>query len=57
MRVISVSKLWISYTRWLCHSQPMKRPQRIELEFAILLFVVGGGMVYSLFMGAFALFN
>lgn len=35
----------------------MKRPQRIELEFAILLFVVGGGMVYSLFMGAFALFN
>jgi hypothetical protein len=35
----------------------MKRPQRIELEFAILLFVVGGGMVYSLFRGVFALLS
>lgn len=32
----------------------MKRPQRIELEFAILLFVVGGGVLYSLFRGVFA---
>jgi len=43
MHIISVSNLWISYTRWLCHSQLMKRALRIELEFAILLFVVGGG--------------
>jgi hypothetical protein len=35
----------------------MKRPQLIDLEFAILLFVVGGGMVYSLFRGMFALIN
>jgi hypothetical protein len=35
----------------------MKRPQLIDLEFAILLFVVGGGMVYSLFRGAFALLS
>lgn len=57
MHIISVSNLWISYTRCLCHSQLMKRPQRIELEFAILLFVVGGGMVYSLFRGVFAMLS
>jgi hypothetical protein len=33
----------------------MRRPQLIDLEFAILLFVVGGGMVYSLLRGVFAL--
>lgn len=33
----------------------MKRPQLVELEFAMLLFIVGGGMVYSLFRGVFAL--
>ena len=54
---MGADKNYISYTACACHSYAMKRPQRIELEFSILLFVVGGGMVYSLFMGAFALFN
>ena len=33
----------------------MGRPQRIDLEFAILPFVVGGGMVYSPLRGVFAM--
>jgi hypothetical protein len=57
MHIISVRILCISYTDRMCHSQIMKRPQRIELEFVILLFVVGGGMVYSLFRGVFALLS
>jgi hypothetical protein len=35
----------------------MRKPEFIELEFAILLFVVGGGMIYSLLRGVFALLN
>jgi hypothetical protein len=35
----------------------MRKPKLIDLEFAILLFVVGGGMFYSLFRGLFALLN
>jgi hypothetical protein len=31
----------------------MRRPQRTELEFTILRFVAGGGMIYGLFVGAF----
>jgi hypothetical protein len=35
----------------------MKHPNLIDLEFTIVLFVVGGGMAYSLFCGVFALIN
>ena len=35
----------------------MARALAFRVGFSILLFVVGGGMVDSLFMGAFALFN
>jgi hypothetical protein len=35
----------------------MKRPQPIDLEFAILLFVLSGDMVYSTLRGVFALIN
>lgn len=35
----------------------MKHPDLAELEFTVLLFVVGGGMVYSLFRGMFALLS
>lgn len=52
--VISFS---ISYRTLNRHHCRMKRPQLIDLEFAILLFVVGGGMVYSLFRGVFALLD
>lgn len=37
------------------HYGRMKRSQLVDLEFAILLFVVGGGMTYSLLRGVFAL--
>ena len=37
------------------HYGPMKLSQLVDLEFAILLFVVGGGMTYSLLRGVFAL--
>jgi hypothetical protein len=36
-------------------NRAMKRPKFIELEFTILLFIVGGGMVYGLLLGVFAL--
>jgi len=35
----------------------MKRPQLIDLEFAILLFLVAGGFIYSALRGVFALLS
>lgn len=32
----------------------MKHAKLIELEFSVLLFLVGGGIVYSTFRGLFA---
>lgn len=49
------SIIWVSCTPPACHFSTMGRPQRIDLEFAILPFVVGGGMVYSPLRGVFAM--
>lgn len=48
-------KFSLSYMLSASHHDRMKRPQLVDLEFAILLFVVGGGMTYSLLRGVFAL--
>jgi hypothetical protein len=48
-------QLFFSYSASARHHSQMKRPQSIELEFAILLYVVGGGVLYSLFRAVFAL--
>lgn len=33
----------------------MKRPKLIELEFAMLLFLIGGAFVHGILMGLFSL--
>lgn len=47
----------LSYIGKLCFALTMRKPSLLELEFTILLAVVGGGMLYSTFRGLFALIS